>query len=98
MRIKMLHDHERHARARRQIAQQFHRRFKSARRAADADDRTLRFFAFPCIPRIDLAIANPGRAALFLLRLRGRTSTFRSWVHVLNNDLQLVSIQAAIRF
>src|SRR5437764_6518430 len=31
MRIEMLHDHKRHARCRRQMAQQFHCRFKSAR-------------------------------------------------------------------
>ena len=39
MRIKMLHDHERHARARRQMAQQFDRRFEATSRAANADDR-----------------------------------------------------------
>lgn len=38
MRIKMLHDHERHSRARRQTAQQFDRRFESTSRTADADD------------------------------------------------------------
>jgi hypothetical protein len=38
MRIKMLHDHERHSRARRQMAQQFHGRFESAGRTANPDD------------------------------------------------------------
>jgi hypothetical protein len=44
MRIKMLHDHERHSRARRQTAQQFHRRFESAGRVANADDGAIYIF------------------------------------------------------
>ena len=39
MGIEMLHDHKRHACPRRQMAQQFHRRFESAGRSADAHNR-----------------------------------------------------------
>ena len=92
----MLHHDKRHPGFRRQMAQQFHRCFKSAGRTADSNNRTERFFGFPGILRIDLAIANPGGTALFLLPLRGRTLMFRSSGHFVNNDLQLVRIQAAI--
>ena len=94
--IKMLHDHERHARARGQITQQVHRSFESAGRATNADDRAERLFGFPFISRIDLVRANCGGTALSLLRSRSRTSTLHSWGHFINNDLQLVRFQAAI--
>jgi hypothetical protein len=97
MRIEMLHDHKRHSGFGRQMAQQFHRRFESASRAADTDNRAARFSRFLSTPRrLDLTIANSRRAALFLLCLRGHTLTFRSRSHVLNNDLQLARVQAAI--
>ena len=79
MRIKMLHDHKRHPRSRRQMAHQFHCRFESASRAANADDRA---------EQIDLARANFGTAALFLLRLRGRTLTFHKRCHFPDNELR----------
>src|SRR6266545_3840320 len=47
MRVEMLHDHKSHSRFRRQMAQEFHRCFKSAGRTADSDDRTsFRWFFF----------------------------------------------------
>ena len=95
MRIKMLHNDERHSRVRMQMTQQFHRCFESAGRAANADDRAENLCTFPRGSITDRSVANRG-TALFLLRLSGRTLTFRSRGHVLNNDLQLVRIQAAI--
>ena len=58
----------------------------------ELDDRHSRHFAeqiweAAAVMRIDLAIANPRGAALSLLRLHGRTLTFRSWGHFLNDDL-----------
>ena len=96
MRIEMLHDHKRHPSARGQMAQQFHRRFESASRAANADDRAEPQFGFPPISQSDLGHANCGASALSLLRSRSRTSTLHSWGHVTNNDLQPVRIQAVI--
>jgi hypothetical protein len=88
MRIKMLHDHKRHSSLGGQMAQQFHRRFEPASRAANSDDREKRLIDFLCISRIDLAGVNFGSAALFLLRLRGRTLTFNSRDHFPNNELR----------
>lgn len=96
VRIKMLHDYEGHSRTRRQMLEQFHRRFESAGRAANADDRAERLFGFPFVLQVYLAPANCGATALSLLRLRSRTSTLHSRGHVAKNDSPLLRIQAAI--
>jgi hypothetical protein len=54
-----------------------------------------RFIAF-AISNVDLTMVNRGGAAPLPTRSRSRTLTFRSQSHFLNNDLQLVGIQAAI--
>ena len=62
----MLHNRERHARFRRQMSQQFHRRLESAGRAADAYNRATSIFAFACDVRVSALRFGAVLVSLFM--------------------------------